>query len=91
MKLVITSVVAVIFVALGSFAGVVLKPAAPAAASGAAMTHRSATEGPMRTPVPFRDWTIWGAPRRSMVRASQACAHSAHGVLYSPSMPAVRW
>ena len=33
MKLVITSVVAVIFVALGSFAGVVLKPAAPAAAS----------------------------------------------------------
>lgn len=33
MKLVITSVVAVIFIALGSFAGVVLKPAAPAAAA----------------------------------------------------------
>jgi len=33
MKLVITSVVAVIFVALGSLAGVILKPAAPAAAA----------------------------------------------------------
>lgn len=33
MKLVITSVVAVIFVALGSLAGVILKPSAPAAAA----------------------------------------------------------
>lgn len=42
MKLVITSVVAVIFVALGSLAGVILKPAAPAAA---AVATDAASEG----------------------------------------------